>query len=549
MTSGDTLSVRPLGEYVPPIDLGPGQSYIVDPEAPLVEHGDFFGSPLLLRINAGKASFAIIGTSAISERVGADYLLVQELGDGQYGQYVQNIPHNKPVRVGHRNNQGLFQLDKDIREEHFAICRDENGFRVSSLASSLSLKAPVRNGRQVGEVIDTAPDFPEAHFDPSEFQNRHRLAGPARPNLRPIGRPGEQLSIDALHLVKLTQRLLKLGGRAVDAMLGNIKESPKTGFTLIEADLSKFLLENAYIHGSEYFGRELTTQLLAELYLEPKYFVKLDGADIYFSDTYKFEEDRPAVVGYVHTPDGRIAVRTYYLSRSQNLWRYLPSYIDTPEDRWFDKGHSQDSLNLPIEAQVALGELSYTEPKQLRDSRLVFFGSARNLTDKSREGLTYANEVRSVPIRLAGDFYASEPGQVVPPEQIDFYDDGHAQAPDFARPIRRWFQKSQKYGNALMEAFASNDGQSRITMGSDRDGLSWVAGIENLSPVMSTGLRISWVLGGDLLMPLREYENDSGGYGVTCDDESYVDMWPNYLSRAPLIRRYTNRPGAIRPPL
>ena len=39
-------------------------------------------------------------------------------------------------------------------------------------------------------------------------------------------------------------------------------------------------------------------------------------------------------------------------------------------------------------------------------------------------------------------------------------------------------------------------------------------------------------------MPLIEYYDVSAGFGVGPVNGSYTDMWPNYLSKAPHIKRY-----------
>jgi hypothetical protein len=107
----------------------------------------------------------------------------------------------------------------------------------------------------------------------------------------------------------------------------------------------------------------------------------------------------------------------------------LPSYIDTEEDRWYDKGHGQDSLNLPLEAQQALGAISIHGSKYVTDPRLAFFGTARELDYGDK---TYMAQVNERPRKLDVDFYVRSGENVVPPESVDFTDPDEAEAQNFA---------------------------------------------------------------------------------------------------------------------
>ncbi len=77
-------------------------------------------------------------------------------------------------------------------------------------------------------------------------------------------------------------------------------------------------------------------------------------------------------------------------------------------------------------------------------------------------------------------------------------------------------------------------------MATDGEDRSWVAGIHDNSPVTEVGVRRRFVMGGNLVTPLREYESQDGGYGDRTDVVGgYVNMW-GYLSRIPTIAEYVD---------
>jgi hypothetical protein len=304
----------------------------------------------------------------------------------------------------------------------------------------------------------------------------------------------------------------------------------------IDAEQSKTMLDHTSIdiHADPYNGKYLTPLALESAGLGPQHKVEFNGVSIVFSDIYRFNGSRLAVVGYTQAKGGVVA-RSYYLSQSQGLWRHLPAYSE--EDGWFDKGHDEDSLNLPIKAQAVLGELSKVPPLIIEDPSLVFYGTARNL---DHGGITYINEVEHEPQRLDGNFYGGNPylGKAVPPEQIKFANP--RQAPNFNQLGARWETYSPLYGQVIkMEAYPSYDGRYEYLFGRDKDGRAWIAGVENGSKLTSVGVKENWITCGDLVMPLYEYEHQSGGYGSSSEQRGhYVQMWDNYLSKVPVIQDY-----------
>jgi hypothetical protein len=52
------------------------------------------------------------------------------------------------------------------------------------------------------------------------------------------------------------------------------------------------------------------------------------------------------------------------------------------------------------------------------------------------------------------------------------------------------------------------------------------------------GVRQNWIDAGDIDTPVDEYRSQDGGYGVEVGRGQYVDMFPKYLSKIPLISDY-----------
>ena len=317
-----------------------------------------------------------------------------------------------------------------------------------------------------------------------------------------------------------------------------IEES--TGLTFLDQFESDDILLPVEIHGQKYtdrYGRmrNLTKEELWNMGLEPRYKTTIEGVEYCFSDVYELYPGRNALVGYVDVGEGNRVARTFYQSKSQALWRYLPSHSD---QSWYDKGHKEDSLNLPILAQVALAEISSFGAKKVAEPGLAFFGTTKELSSPvlSRKPITYYIEVERKPDQLKGNFFYGRSYDVVPPEQLNFTDG--AQVPDFAAQLAEWQQDSDLYGNITMRAYASQNGDYKYIFCTDRQNRSWVGAVENNAQITSTGVRESWVNGGDLLMPLYEYASQACGYGGRSEGGHYVEMWQNYLSKTPVIRQF-----------
>ena len=311
-------------------------------------------------------------------------------------------------------------------------------------------------------------------------------------------------------------------------------------FTPLEADELRelYLRRSVAVHGEVFNGQRLTKEKLERNGLGPRYRLAIDGAEaFYVSVPYDIGEDREAVVLYV--PDGdELVARSYYLSNSTGLWRYLPGYSVNGYGgiRHYDKGHSEESITAPAVFQRALAELSgKVEPVQVSNPDLMFAGTARQ-RNNMEEG-TYVNEVNEKPIRLPGNFYAESSYEKNRPEDVRFTSPDWA--PSFEQVSMSWQQQSKHYGQITIEVFPSKNGECTYMFCRDANGRAWIGSVEATGEIGSTGLKQKWILGGDLATPADEYAEQDGGYGnFRMQNGNYVDMYKNYLSKIQIIQEY-----------
>jgi hypothetical protein len=339
-------------------------------------------------------------------------------------------------------------------------------------------------------------------------------------------------------------------------------EKPQTEIQLERLDRprSEKILAQTKIHGEPFKGHELTTEILAKHNLEPQVGMDIKGGAIYFSFPYKFEEKaHTAIVAYVkkrRDTDDPIVARTYYTSRSQTLWRYLPDYTISEKDElgWYGKGYygmSESSLNAPFAAQEALAMMeAIREPKIIKGGDQIFAGTAKQVDydamfarQKQVLPVSYYRSMPPLGQAFSGQFHAQplKNEKKAPPERLVFQD--NKLWPDFSGPPQnRWLRDTKLYGRVYMEVFPSRDARLRYLMCRTADGRAWIGGIEaSEADITSTGLIRQWVEPGDLTTPAAEYYSQAGKYaGRHLEEEGghYVDMFEKYLSKSTYIRQY-----------
>ena len=319
------------------------------------------------------------------------------------------------------------------------------------------------------------------------------------------------------------------------------------GLESLSSQESEELLGRAKIDGDAWLqdGMEyrLTNEALRANGLEPRYKVSLGDVEVALSGAYKVGL-RDAVMAYVKTDKG-VKVRSYYRSNSQGIWRYLPDYVSSGNGgiEWYGKGHSEESLTLPMELQEALAKVVDDGEMLISDTNPDFLiaGTAKRYASKDeyRDAL-YGGKMR-------GDFYEEVPstasvwlGQLsrekaLPETMILPLD----QMPDFDNVLAKWETETSLSGRVTMESFKTRDGKLCYTFAKDGLGRAWLTGVETNDAITSTGLRKGWVSAGNVATPLYEYDTQADQYGDYEDRKGrYVSMFRNYLSRIPLIKDY-----------
>lgn len=557
-----------------PIEIG--QSYVAQPNRPAVVREPVFGSPLIASFRTAGMGFHLIDTRWQAEYVGADFLIAQVDQDGDYGRLVQGVSSEQSARVGSQD-QSVFDVNPAAAPESFEVSYGSQGLLITNMdpMHDLIVASPVYSDGPAGHVEDIGAYYSAVEPRKLPFYGR-RARAELRDHIDKAKQAGDAaLKGLELHLIESSpfaelqpgnevgpeqQAALPETGAARDRIRGLVEKARHAGAAAVDAfaiksrersadpDLppqldrleSVELLKKAEIHGTEYRGgQKLTTRELKRMGLEPKFPVELgDGVSAIFSDTFFMNDGRLAVIGYTQTPDGKVVARTDYFSNSQATWRYLPAYVDNAEDVHYDKGHGQESLDLPIDAQAALAAIARQGTRMLDpyDTELAFFGTARDLEQDKGGGKTYVVSVDRDSMRLNGSFYTEDFHDVPPPESLRF--NGRDQAPDFTKLLKKWTLMSPFYGQVEMEVYGSynSDATHQIAV---RGHDAWTASVQNKSRVTEIGLRRRWYDGGHYKMTLHQYEAEAGGYGDGLVDgsNSYTSM-ASYLARTPTMRRY-----------
>ena len=315
------------------------------------------------------------------------------------------------------------------------------------------------------------------------------------------------------------------------------------------------ILKRAVIDGDPYtvdgYDYTLTPEALEQAGLDPRHEVLIDNKEIHLSDVFK-ARGYNAAIAYVEGDDGKVHTRSYYQSKSSGSWRYLPDYVaedDSGHPSWFGKAYSEDSLTLPFELQQSLNHISAqgTTDTSNIDPEFLFFGTAKKYSSKDdyirlrRNGLLRGDFYQEVAPAPQYDFGRLSPDKH-PPEYINI--DG-TNAPDFRTALGSTKINSSLYSNATAELYPSLNRNLYFSFCTvDHPAKAWISSIETTSPITSTGCRSNWVSAGDISTPLYEYKTQADGYGDYRDSKGfYQSMWANYLSKAPLIRRFLYETG------
>lgn len=305
---------------------------------------------------------------------------------------------------------------------------------------------------------------------------------------------------------------------------------------VMEPHDSDEILEQTELHGGPTPSGYLNIQTIAESGLKPIFrLIFREKVMACFSHPYCSGHNRQAVIAYLPRR-GKYIARSYYLSISHGVWRFLDAYMMIAgKTVAYGKGGKHAAVNLPLIFQKSLASLMSISkpPLQLVNGEHIFTGLAKNALHIAPESGDHAYTDSwlpdAPPQKLYGNFYPPE-GKRIPPQEVVFRDPG--QVPDFSKIIISWDAPNPAYGSVHYDACLSMDDRLIYTFCRDPKNRRWISNIENHSPIVSTGLRQVWVDGGDLATPAFEYYAKTAGYG---DYELrwglYIDMFKNYLSQ------------------
>jgi hypothetical protein len=325
-------------------------------------------------------------------------------------------------------------------------------------------------------------------------------------------------------------------------------EPAKAGLALkiSEIQSSAGLKDRIAIRGDKYNDKPLTPDILYALGYGPKYRVEAESKVIWFSsNSFYVAGDRVVVIAYVEEGPKLIA-RSFYLSGSHAMLKYLVAYTpkidlqDQMKIRHYSKTFAEESIAAPFFIQKAFVQIFKDHlPLRNPNNNLAFAGTARQVGLFQQPEGTHQHDTDQGPHLLNGNFYIEEDSdQLIPPEEVDFYDEKHR--PDFSVRIDSWQSKNAIYGEYRTDIFLSNDRRYKFMFCRDTRNRAWIAGIEDNSIVVSTGTRKSWIKGGCLIIPAYDYRTNLNSRYINPADfnRDYEDMFTGYLSKIPIIKEY-----------
>lgn len=334
----------------------------------------------------------------------------------------------------------------------------------------------------------------------------------------------------------------------------SIESPPAFGeLTEIDEETAARILRDTQFNDVPFRGQALDAELVENVGLTPKHKQQV-AQDLvcYFSDIYHVNQ-RPAVLAFTDY-DGKITPRTFYVSRSQGVWRYLPGYEDEEDGSMLlHKGKGEDSLNLPIALQKSLaiigekaGDAMIVPPSGI--AKTVFYGTTAGKPDEAE--ISHFDAVNATGSKYGGAYIGlkavrdDEYAEFKGPGDIKLRDDLAAKNPDFSKVSDSWELHNDLYWKIRSTVVPSEDGQWNYLFCTDHEGRSWIGQIEVAdSPIRPTTLQSHYVSAGAIAAPAYEYATQAGDYGDGVPRGRYIDVYKNFLSKTPLISAFTASPA------
>ncbi|MFZ2048774.1 MAG: hypothetical protein WAV25_00505 [Minisyncoccia bacterium] len=311
----------------------------------------------------------------------------------------------------------------------------------------------------------------------------------------------------------------------------------KVKLEILSDEMAEMILSKTQIHAGEKDSND--PEMYKRNGLEP-YAIMFEGFDriFAFSRPFKISGDRTSFIGYAREDDNTYTARSYYLSNSHGVFKYLPGYIDAPALKWFDKGFDEQSVSATHSLQRVLSYLSANEDavEPTDNPNKLFHSTARNLIEESTRQQTYKKKTVAKPIELVINENPEHKPRLKPE---DVHVEEH-RAPDFEQPLDTWTQENSLYGQIILSSFYSKDKTVLYTFGTDMMDRSWVACVEPVDKGNSMGIHSTYFMSHSLTTPAYEYSGKQAeGYGnYSIQNGHYVDMYKNYLSKIDIIKQF-----------
>lgn len=322
--------------------------------------------------------------------------------------------------------------------------------------------------------------------------------------------------------------------------------------------------------------------------LQPRHRISIEGKPCWASDIYYINEDRLGVMLYVLNGDDKWVVRSYYMSHSHGLFKYLAHYgvsYSTGRIGWFGKAVHEGGESLvcaPISVQPVFAkifadqggkaleineELVGMMPDDLFAGTAVFTG--RRSLDPRVEGMdrdiTLVREtvrtrsldgearVQAHRFQNMGCYPENYHGcdELVPPGNL--YPGPEDDEPEnFANPDQSYRFFSFQYGGMVdAEIFTSKNGKYRYLFFRDKLNRVFPAMVEFAdAEIGSTGTKTRFIDPGNVCLSGFEYPDyvDEKYKNPKLRKGRYVDTFDRYQRHSPMVRRYYKERPDIQEP-
>jgi len=194
----------------------------------------------------------------------------------------------------------------------------------------------------------------------------------------------------------------------------------------------------------------------------PRYHVSVAGRDVYLAERlFRAGAHRLGIIGYVQEdekPHSPYVARTFYLSNSQAVFRYLPGIVAG----WFHNGHDEQSVTLPPILQAAIFQVrvegGIRPVAEDVDQRRMLQGASslepRHLASAGADASLTVKRVVESEGRRIDDQPETEGTVATLPNPNDVIIKQRCDSPDFSRPVFNYIAEAPAFSTGLPELLA-----------------------------------------------------------------------------------------------